>query len=211
MSFELLKQANGNKPRTEEQREEMIKNATIAYAGFLTAVGFDFEADENSKNTPHRVAKAWVNDLISGTNTEKPRLAHFPTSYKGIIFDGDIDVVSMCSHHNLSFTGKAYVAYIPGEQAVGLSKLNRIVDWYSRRPQIQESLTQQIAQELSEQLPGNKGVIVLVHAKHSCCSHRGIKHKSGMITAEPTGYFLENKDGCKDEFYKMIDLIKLDK
>ena len=114
----------------------------------------------------------------------------------------------MCSHHNLAFTGKAYVAYIPGERVIGLSKLNRIVDWFSRRPQIQEGLTQQVLDFLNTTLENNKGVMVLIEAKHTCCSNRGIKHKSSMSTALATGYFLENKDGCKDEFYKFIDNLK---
>lgn len=205
--MELLQQANGNVPRTEEEKLEMISKASKAYGEFLTALGFDWKEDDNSKETPTRVAKAWVQDLASGTNLPKPKITHFPAKYNQIVFEGDIDVVSMCSHHNLPFTGTAYVAYIPGERVVGISKINRIVDWFSRRPQIQEGLTQQIAEEMNELLPGNLGVIVLVHAKHTCCSLRGIKHKSGMITCQPTGYFLDNKDGCKDEFYKMIDII----
>ena len=196
--MKLLQEANGNLPRTEEEKEEMIKNAAIAYSGFLTALGFDWEKDENSKNTPTRVAKAWVNDLASGCFNDPPKITTFPSSYKGIVFEGNIDVTSMCSHHNLAFTGKAFIAYIPGKRVVGLSKLNRIVDHYSRRPQIQEGLTQQIVEALDRILEGNKGIIVMVEALHSCCSHRGIKHKSTMITAEPTGWFLSNKDGCKD-------------
>lgn len=206
--MKLIEKANGNLPRRDIDKIRMIQEAEIAYGQFLTALGFDWERDENSENTPHRVAKAWVNDLISGTNTEKPKITTFPSNYKGIVFEGDIEVVSMCSHHNLAFTGTAYVGYIPGGRVVGLSKLNRIVDWYSRRPQIQEGLTQQIHDELSTLLEKNNGVIVVVEAKHTCCSHRGIKHKSTMITASASGLFLKNDSGCKDEFYKMIDKLK---
>lgn len=203
-----IEESNGNLPRSEEEREEMIAKAALAYADFLTALGFDWREDENSKDTPRRVAKSWVNDLISGTNTPKPKITTFPSNYTGIVFQGDIEVISMCSHHNLAFTGKAFVGYLPGGRVVGLSKLNRIVDWYSRRPQIQEGLTQQIHDELSVLLKNNKGVMVVVEAMHTCCSNRGIKQKSTMITASASGLFLENDSGCKDEFYKFIDRLK---
>lgn len=201
----LLNNCNHSLPRTEDEKKLMLDEATVHYGNFLKALGFNWENDENTKDTPRRVAKAWINDLVSGTNTEKPKVTSFPTKYTGIIFEGNIDVISLCAHHSLAFTGTAYVGYIPGERVIGLSKLNRIVDWYSRRPQIQEDLTQQIHDELSTLLENNKGVCVVIKANHTCCSHRGIKHKSYMTTASVSGLFLENKDGCKDEFYKMIE------
>ena len=208
--MDLLQTANGNQPRTEEQKKEMINNAAIAYAGFLTALGFDYKADENSRDTPHRVAKAWVEDIISGCITEKPKVSHFPAGqYNGIVFDGNIDVVSLCSHHNLAFTGKAHVAYIPkaGEKVIGLSKLNRVVDWYARRPQIQEGLTMQIHKELDEMID-NEGIAVFIDCQHQCCSNRGIGNKSTMQTAQFSGHFFDNKVGTKDEFYQMINNLK---
>lgn len=208
MEIELLKQANGNLPRTEEQKAVMIQEAAEYYGKFLTALGFDWQADENSADTPRRVAKAWVNDLISGCFNLPPKITNFPLNYKGMVFQGNIDVVSMCSHHNLAFTGKAHIAYLPGQRAIGLSKLNRIVDFYSRRPQIQEGLTHQIVEAISEMVPDNEGVIVMVEANHTCCSNRGIKHKSTMMTTEPTGFFEINKDGCKDEFYQFVNRLK---
>lgn len=208
--MELLQIANGNMPRSEEEKEQMINNAAIAYAGFLTALGFDYKADENSKDTPHRVAKAWVSDIIKGCVSEKPKVSRFPAGkYNGIVFDGDIDVVSLCSHHNLAFTGKAHVAYIPkaGEAVIGLSKLNRVVDWYARRPQIQEGLTSQIHEELNKMID-NEGIAVFIECKHQCCSNRGIGHKSTMQTAQFSGHFFENGKGTKDEFYQMISNLK---
>lgn len=205
--YSLISKANGNEPRTEQEKEAIIKGAAYHYGEFLEALGFDYQADPNSRETPTRVAKAWVEDLASGCFNKPPKITTFPTDYKGITFEGNIDVVSMCSHHNLPFTGKAYVAYFPGKEVVGLSKLNRIVDWYSRRPQIQEGLTDQIHNELNSILEGNNGVAVVIKAKHTCCSNRGIKHDSIMMTALMSGWFLENKDGCKDEFYKFIDQV----
>ena len=205
--MKLLKQANGNLPRTEVDKKRMIEEAAKHYAGFLTALGFDYKSDPNSDDTPHRVAKAWVNDIVWGSMNEQPKITQFPNpNYKGMVFQGDIDVISLCSHHNLPFTGKAYVAYIPkvGGEVVGLSKLNRIVDWYARRPQLQEELTQQIHDFVSEKI-SNDGVIVMIKAKHTCCSNRGIGHDSTMMTAAPSGLFLSNEGGCKDEFYQFIN------
>ena len=203
--MKLLEEANGNLPRTAEEKEEMIKAAALAYGSFLYALGFNWPADPNSADTPRRVAKAWVNDLISGSLTEPPKITTFPSDYEGIVFEKHVEIVSMCSHHNLAFAGHATIAYIPGGEVIGLSKLNRIADWFARRPQIQEGLTKQIHDYLVEVLPENKGVMVLIEANHTCCSHRGIKHKSGMSTPLCSGLFLENKDGCKDEFYQLLN------
>lgn len=204
--MELIKQANGNLSRTEEEKEKMIELAAIHYGHFLNTLGFDWQADENSQDTPRRVAKAWVHDLARGSVSKKPKITQFPNGgYSGIVFQGNIKVVSLCSHHNLSFKGVAHLAYIPKEdgKVIGLSKLNRIVDWYARRPQIQEGLTKQIHDELSS-LIDNQGVAVVIECDHTCCSHRGIGHESTMKTALMSGYFFDNNLGTKDEFYQMI-------
>jgi GTP cyclohydrolase IA len=203
--FKEIKQANGNYPMTDDQKIYMIEKAAEAYGIFLSELGFDWESDPNSQDTPRRVAKAWVNDLAKGCFNHPPKITTFPADYSGITFQGNIKVVSMCSHHNLPFTGVAHVAYFPGEKVIGLSKLNRIVDWYSRRPQIQEGLTHQIHTHLNEILEDNNGIAVVIEANHTCCSNRGIGHDSTMKTALMSKYFLDNKDGCKDEFYKFID------
>lgn len=204
--MELLKRANGNLPRTTEEKEIMIDAAEKAYGEFLKAVGFDYEADENSKDTPRRVAKAWINDLISGCVTKEPKITAFPNedNYPGIVFQGSIPVVSMCSHHNLAFIGKAHIAYIPGEKVIGLSKLNRTVEWFARRPQIQEGLTSQIHKKITEVCEGNKGVAVMIEAEHQCVKCRGIKQDSNMKTAILTGSF-EDEGSCRSEFYSFIN------
>jgi GTP cyclohydrolase I len=208
--MELLKQANGNIARTEEEKQQMIEEMAIHYGNFLTAAGFDWEVDENSRNTPRRVAKSWVNDLCRGSFSPKPSITQFPNGgYTGIVFQGNIKVVSMCSHHNLSFTGIAHLAYIPKKNGnvIGLSKLNRLTDWFSRRPQIQEGLCQQIHDELSL-LVDNDGVAVTIECNHTCCSNRGIGHDSTMKTAVLSGYFFSNEIGTKDEYYHMINNLK---
>jgi GTP cyclohydrolase I len=118
----------------------------------------------------------------------------------------------MCSHHHALFTGVAHVAYIPSRdgKVIGLSKLNRVVDWFSRRPQVQENLTSQISSYIDTICEGNKGVAVVIEANHTCCSNRGIKHDSTMRTARMTGAFLDNADSSRSEFYKFVEFAKKD-
>lgn len=209
--MELLKKANGNLPRTQQEKDQMITQAAKYYGDFLNALGFDWKADPHSDRTPHRVAKAWVNDLISGSINPEPEVTAFPNDegYTGLICQTRIPVVSMCAHHNLGFIGVAHVAYIPGKKkddlVVGLSKLNRIVDFYSRRPNIQESLTKQIHDHVDKLCVGNRGVAVVVESQHNCVKCRGIKQDSVMKTSQMSGYFHTNEIGTRHEFFQLID------
>jgi GTP cyclohydrolase I len=208
--IELLQKVNGNLPRTEKEKVKMIKNAAKHYGNFLISLGFDWTKDANSDNTPYRVAKAWVEDLVSGTLTEKPKITQFPNEgYRGIVFSGNIQSISLCSHHNQTITSKCHVAYIPKKdgQVIGLSKIGRIVEWYSRRPQLQESLTTQIHDELNE-LIDNIGIAVMIEGSHGCCVNRGVKQNSVMKTTQLSGVFLENDDRSRDEFYNYIRDLK---
>lgn len=184
-----------------------LKKASEAYGQFLTALGFDWQNDPHMKDTPNRVSKAWVQDLCRGVFTEGPKISTFENDggYTGVVFQGDIEVVSMCSHHNLAFTGKAYVAYIPQEHGsvIGLSKINRIVEYYARRPQVQETLTSQIHKALEELLPENCGIAVHLQCKHTCCSNRGVGHDSTMKTTLLSGAFKE-EDSARNEFFSYI-------
>jgi len=203
--MELLKKSNGNISRTPEQIEQMIDEASIHYGNFLKAVGFDFIADKQTENTPRRVAKAWLKDLIIGSVSNEPNITTFPNdeNYTGLVIQSGIPITSMCAHHNLAFTGFATVAYIPGEKVIGLSKLNRIVEWFSRRPQMQESLTQQVHDYISDKMEC-ESVAVSVACKHTCCSHRGIKHPSTMTTNKFSGVFMEPSNMIRDEFLHAI-------
>lgn len=209
--MELLKYANGNISLTQEQRYEMIIEAAKAYELFMDALRIDWRNDPNSADTPRRVAKAWVNDLIVGCYTDKPNITAFDNidKYDGMVCQNNIKVTSMCSHHHLQFTGVAHVAYIPSKngKVIGLSKLNRIVDWYSRRPQVQENLTSQIHKHVDEVCLLNKGVAVMIECDHTCCSNRGIKHDSTMRTARVSGAFHEDggNGSSRAEFYKFIE------
>ena len=209
--MELIKKANGNIVRTAEEKAQMIEEATVYYGQFLTALGFDWAADPHSANTPRRVAKAWVNDLIVGSISPQPEVTAFPNDegYTGLICQTRIPVVSMCAHHNLAFTGVAHVAYIAGKEktdlVIGLSKLNRIVDFFSRIPNIQESLTKQIHDMIDELCIGNRGVAVVIESQHNCVKCRGIKNDSIMKTSQMSGYFWTNEVGTRQEFFNLID------
>jgi GTP cyclohydrolase I len=205
--MKLLTKSNGNLSRTPEEIEQMINNATIAYANFLTAVGFDYTADRQTEDTPRRVAKAWLKDLIIGSVTNEPNITTFPNDegYDGLVIQSGIPITSMCAHHNLAFTGFATVAYVPGENVIGLSKLNRIVEWFARRPQMQESLTQQIHDYLASKMDC-KSVAVSIACKHTCCSHRGIKHASVMSTNKFSGVFMERDNLIREELLSAIEM-----
>ena len=109
--LELITKANGNMPRTDEEKKQMITQAAEYYGQFLEALGFDWKADPHSDRTPHRVAKAWVNDLIAGSINPAPEVTAFPNDegYTGLICQTRIPVMSMCAHHNLTFSGVAHV------------------------------------------------------------------------------------------------------
>ena len=205
-----LKHANGNHPLTEKEKQEMIEEAAVHYGNYMSALGFDWKEDPNSSDTPIRVAKAFVNDLASGVYNEPPKITAFENvnNYDGIVFQGNIKLHSFCSHHHLPFIGNAHVAYIPtaNGMVIGLSKLNRIVEHYSRRGAIQEQLTVAIHNAVDKICEGNLGVAVMIDATHNCVSCRGVKHHgASMQTAKLTGCFLE-EDAARAEFYKNIEL-----
>lgn len=201
------------KELTEKERGVKIAKAESAYAKFMDEVLPGWQDDPNSKDTPHRVAKMYINELLNGFYGPEPKITAFPNAdgYEGIVSQGDIKVRSMCSHHHAFFFGKAYVAYIPKKDAaiIGLSKLNRIVDFYSRRIQVQENLTEQIHDALEKLVGSNRGVAVVIRANHTCVSHRGVGQDSTMQTAKLSGAFLENDNKAREEFYEMMsNLIK---
>ena len=201
-----INKANENLPRTSEEIEKMIGEAELHYGRFLKAVGFDYTKDPQTVDTPMRVAKAWLKDLVIGSVTEEPSITVFPNeeNYNGVVIQTGIPVISLCAHHNLPFIGYASVAYVPSDKVVGLSKLNRIVDWFARRPQMQESLTQQIHTFLSKKLEC-ESVAVSIASKHMCCSNRGIKHPtSTMTTNKFSGVFMEPNNLIREEFLHAI-------
>lgn len=208
--MKLLQKANGNMPRTKEEKEQMIDEATIHYGNFLTALGFDWKADLNTENTPRRYAKSFVNDLVAGCMEEAPAITAFPSDgYTGIVLEKSIPFSSMCSHHNREITGHAHIAYIPGKEdgkVIGLSKINRLVEFYSRRPQIQEGLTVQLHDHLNKLIENNRGIAVIIEAVHGCVKCRGVKHHgASMSTSQLSGYFWTNEIGTRQELFNLIN------
>ena len=202
-----LPTANGNMPLTEEEKLQVMEDAAKAYEKFLDALRIDWRSDPNSDNTPNRVAKSFVRDLAAGCYDELPNVTAFPSDgYNGMVFQGGIPVKSLCSHHHLPFSGRAHVAYIPSKEGkvIGLSKLNRIVEHFARRPQIQEGLTMQIHQAIDEICEGNKGVAVMISATHTCACLRGVKHDGcEMKTSRLSTDFL-HEIATRNEFYQFV-------
>lgn len=203
---------NGNLPLSKEEKEKMIEEAALHYGKFLTSLKHDWQNDPNASDTPRRVAKSFVNDLIGGCYADAPKITTFDNTdnYDGMVFQGNIDVKSICAHHHLPFVGKAHVAYIPTKegQVIGLSKLNRIVEHFARRPQIQENLTMQIHDFINATCKGNLGVAVLIEANHQCACLRGVKHDSTMMTSKLSGVFMDNTNLSRQEFYNFVNNLK---
>ena len=210
--FVKLPYANANHPRTPKEQDDIIERAAKAYEKYLDELGFDWRSDPNSTRTPQRVAKAFVKDMARGCFEEAPVITDFPNheGYTGMVFQGGIPVRSMCSHHHMPFIGVAHVAYVPSEKGsvIGLSKLNRLVEFYSRRPQIQEGLTMQIHRAIDETCVENIGVAVMVSATHTCACLRGIKHDGcEMKTSKLSGCF-DKEAPSRQEFYSFVENMK---
>ncbi|MCM4164491.1 MULTISPECIES: GTP cyclohydrolase I FolE [unclassified Arenibacter] len=153
----------------------------------MAVMGLDI-TDDSLKGTPERVAKMYIDEIFSGLNpANKPKIALFDNKYQynQMLVEKNITFYSNCEHHFVPITGKAHVAYISSGKVIGLSKLNRIVQYYAKRPQVQERLTNQIAEDLKSIL-GTENVAVIVDAKHLCVSSRGIKDESSSTV---TSYF----------------------
>ena len=166
--------------------EKKIEAIEWHFSKIMEELGLDM-SDDSLSGTPYRVAKMYVKELFYGLNPlNKPKVSTFENSYnyERILVEKDIKLNSVCEHHFLPITGFAHVAYIPENRVIGLSKINRLVQYYAHRPQVQERLCRQILQGLQEEL-GTENVIVFLNAKHSCVSARGIKDDSSiMITVE---------------------------
>ncbi|GGG55803.1 GTP cyclohydrolase I FolE [Bizionia arctica] len=187
-----------------EEKIEIIKKDV---KHIMETLGLDL-TDDSLKGTPNRVAKMFVKELFSGLDpNQKPSASTFDNKYQygEMLVEKNITLYSTCEHHLLPIVGKAHVAYISNGTVVGLSKMNRIVDYYAKRPQVQERLTIQIVKELQEVL-NTQDVACVVDAKHLCVNSRGIRDTaSSTITAEFGGKFKEKE--TKREF---LDYIKLD-
>lgn len=173
---------------SDAQKIESIKKDVH---NILQTLGMDM-TDDSLSGTPNRVAKMFVNEIFGGLNpSKKPKANTFENNYKynEMLVEKNIIVYSTCEHHMLPIIGRAHVAYISKGRVIGLSKMNRIVEFYAKRPQVQERLTMQIVQELQIAL-GTDDVACVIDAKHLCVNSRGIKDiESSTVTSEFGGKF----------------------
>jgi GTP cyclohydrolase I len=188
---------------TDEQKIEAIKKDVES---ILQTLGMDL-TDDSIKGTPNRVAKMFVKEIFGGLNPQrKPKSSTFDNNYKygEMLVEKNITVYSTCEHHLLPIIGRAHVAYISNGKVIGLSKMNRIVEYYAKRPQVQERLTMQIVQELQRALC-TQDVACVIDAKHLCVNSRGIKDiESSTVTSEFGGKFKDPQ--IKREFLDYIQL-----
>jgi GTP cyclohydrolase IA len=187
--------------------DEKIERIKKDVENILLTLGMDL-TDDSLKGTPNRVAKMFVKEIFGGLNpNKKPNASTFENSYKygEMLVEKNIVVYSTCEHHLLPIIGRAHVAYISSGRVVGLSKINRIVEFYAKRPQVQERLTMQIVQELQQAL-GTEDVACIIDAKHLCVNSRGIKDiESSTVTSEFGGKFKEEQTRRE-----LLEYIKLD-
>lgn len=186
--------------------EEKIKRIQESVKDILLTLGMDLE-DDSLKGTPKRVAKSFVKELFMGLDPKnRPSASTFDNNYNygEMLVEKNIVVYSTCEHHLLPIVGRAHVAYISNGKVIGLSKMNRIVEYFAKRPQVQERLTMQVVQAMQEAL-GTEDVACVIDAKHLCVNSRGIKDiESSTVTSEFGGKF-KNKD-TKQEF---LDYLKI--
>ncbi len=186
---------------SDDAKIEIIQNH---FSAIMETLGLDM-TDDSLKGTPKRVAKMYVKEMFWGLNPDnKPKTSHFKNKFKysEMLIEKDINFYTNCEHHFVPFFGKAHVAYVPNGKVIGLSKLNRIVEYFAKRPQVQERMTMQISNELKNIL-GTEDVAVIINAKHLCVASRGIRDDSShTTTAEYCGVFSE--ENTRKELHRLL-------
>ncbi len=186
--------------------KEKISAIEEHFAAIMDIMGLDL-TDDSLSGTPHRVAKMYINEIFQGLNpANKPKIALFENKYKynEMLVEKNISFYSNCEHHFVPIMGKAHIAYISNGMVIGLSKLNRLVEYFAKRPQVQERLTMQIGKELQMVL-GTQDVAVVIDAKHLCVASRGVEDDtSSTVTAFYGGSF--KQDEKKNEFLRYLEL-----
>jgi GTP cyclohydrolase I len=188
----------------EKSDAEKMETIEKHFHIIMEEMGLDM-TDDSLRGTPHRVAKMFIKEIFSGLNpANKPKISVFENSYHydKMLVEADISFNSTCEHHFLPIIGKAHIGYVSNGKVIGLSKLNRIVDYYARRPQVQERMIMQIFNELKTVL-NTEDVIVVVEAEHLCVSSRGIKDSSSYTsTIQYGGIFTEKEN--RNDFFNLI-------
>ena len=193
---------------TDSDKSELIDELTEKFEGVLDTLLIDRDNDPNSMDTPRRLAKMYINEIMGGRYEKAPKVTAFPNDdpdhrYGGIIVTR-AELISMCSHHHQPVKGVAYIGLLAGVRVIGLSKYARIAQWCASRGTLQEELTMSIADELQKHT-GTKDLAVYVQATHGCMEHRGVHaHSSLTQTTELRGQFFN--PSVKQEF---LDYIKM--
>ena len=186
---------------SDDEKIDIIQNH---FNTIMETLGLDM-TDDSLSGTPRRVAKMYVKEMFWGLNpANKPEASHFKNKFKysEMLIEKDINFYTNCEHHFVPFFGKAHVAYIPNGKVIGLSKLNRVVEYFAKRPQVQERMTMQIVNELKNILK-TENVAVIINAKHLCVASRGIKDDSShTTTAEYCGKFEE--EATRQELHRLL-------
>jgi len=186
--------------------DDAEKKRVISYhfSEIMKTLGLDLE-DDSLRGSPDRVAKMYIDEIFSGLNPKnKPKVSLFENKYQynEMLVEKDISFYSNCEHHFVPIIGKAHVAYKSNGKVIGLSKINRIVDYFSKRPQVQERLTRQIALELTKILD-TEDVAVLIYAKHLCVASRGIKDDTSETFSAYYGGEFKNEN-TKNELFAAL-------
>lgn len=187
--------------KSDAEKKKVIEHH---FHQIMLEMGLDM-TDDSLRGTPHRVAKMFIDEIFSGLNpANKPKISVFDNSYQydKMLVEADISFNSTCEHHFLPIIGKAHIGYVSSGKVIGLSKLNRIVDYYARRPQVQERLIMQIFNELKNVLD-TESVIVVMEAKHLCVSSRGIEDESSYTSTIQYGGIFNDKDN-RNDFFNLI-------
>lgn len=201
--------SNKNRELTTQEISSIRVDVEVAIHNLLQALRIDTQNDHNTKETAKRVSRMFVHEVFKGRYYPMPRVTVFPNTqkYDQLYLTGPITVRSTCAHHFQNIVGKCWIGIYPGENIIGLSKFNRLVDWVASRPQIQEEMSIQIADLIEEQTKA-AGVAVIIKAEHHCMSHRGVKeHESDMVTSIMRGTFLKSSD-MKTEFLSLLNGMK---
>lgn len=193
---------------TEGERAALQSEVEGKVQEMLRSLVIDVDNDHNSRETAKRVAKMYIQEIYSGRYHEAPRITSFPNAKKldEMYTTGPITVRSACSHHMQSITGKCWIGIIPGEDVIGLSKFNRVVEWFASRGQIQEEMTVQIADHI-EKLVKPSGLAVVIKATHGCMICRGVKEtaEASMTTSVMRGKMFDNH-AARAEFFHLADI-----
>lgn len=197
---------------TEKEIQTIQDEVEVHFQHVLDALIIDTENDHNTKETAKRVAKMFVREIFTGRYTPMPKVTIFPNKgggngrgkYDQVYISGPISVRSTCAHHMMPIVGHCWIGIKPGNTVIGLSKFNRLVDWVASRPQIQEEMTEQIA-DIIEKQADPEALAVVIKAQHFCLTHRGVReHESDMTTSVMRGKFRLEAE-LRNEFLTLMN------